>query len=494
MSAPGDLTERRRARRLEQLALLALIVLLAVHAVVRGFNRDEFEHVHSAWYLAQGCLPYQEFFQHHHPLLWLLIVPVLRLLGDGPDVLVAVRLLMLGFALGIVVLAWSIAHEVGVRPPGCRLAALLLVSQIIFFEKSIEIRPDVPALCIGLVGVACWLNGVRRGRWWMLVAAGLSLGVSFLVIQKIALVVLGAAIVILAGWRGSGITWRHLAVAAASAVVPVAAFGGWVVVHGLWQAYFVSNWLANLGAARAYGLEDLDRSLSHNPVFWVAAGAALWRWGIRRRGRGWFRRVLWLGVVLFALHYLDRRPNPQDLLWPQTLLAVPAGRWLACVLRRGRTARAWKVLTVPLAVVATLFAGLQLRGRTNVEQRARIAFVLERAAPGEAVYDGVPSFNVFRPDVDFYWFALAPGSIADTHAALTGGRNPAPRLVEALVRVRPAVAGPYLVDWSDPRLLPLYRPAAMEELHELIERRPPAAGRALQRGACWAGPPQWLER
>jgi hypothetical protein len=479
------MTARLRDRRMPRLLLAALLILLAAHALVREFDADEIEHVHSAWYLACGCVPYEEFFEHHHPLLWAMLLPILRIAGEQPGMLIASRLLMLAFAGGILLaVAWT-ARELALPSASRRLAVLLLVSQIIFFEKVIEIRPDVPSLFFGLIGVACWLRGVRRREPWLLAAAGAALGLSFVVLQKAALVALAAVIVLAIGRGRTTLRWRDPAVAGAAAVLPVAAFMAWVAAHGIWPAYVVSNWLSNASAERALGVDGLWRSLSHNPVFWFAAVAAAARWGRGRASRPWLRRIIWLGVLLFVLRYVDRRPNPQDLLWSQTLLAIPAGHWLACVLRRTRTPKVLKALLAPLAVVATLFASLQLTSRTNTDQLARVAFVLEHTRPDDAVYDGVPSFNVFRRDIDFYWFALLPGSIADTHARLTGRPNLAPRLVETIVRVRPAIARAYLVDGEDPRLARIYRPSAVDELYERVAAQSSPGRTSLARDVCW---------
>ena len=38
---------------------------------------DDVEHLHSAWLVFQGRVPYNDFFQHHNPLMWYLFAPVL---------------------------------------------------------------------------------------------------------------------------------------------------------------------------------------------------------------------------------------------------------------------------------------------------------------------------------------------------------------------------------------------------------------------------------
>lgn len=37
---------------------------------------DDVEHLHSAWLIFQHKIPYIDFFQHHHPLLWYIFAPL----------------------------------------------------------------------------------------------------------------------------------------------------------------------------------------------------------------------------------------------------------------------------------------------------------------------------------------------------------------------------------------------------------------------------------
>ena len=38
---------------------------------------DDVEHLHSAWLVFQGQVPYKDFFQHHNPLMWYLFAPLI---------------------------------------------------------------------------------------------------------------------------------------------------------------------------------------------------------------------------------------------------------------------------------------------------------------------------------------------------------------------------------------------------------------------------------
>jgi hypothetical protein len=45
-----------------------LSILIVLNSAFRFFDHDEFEYLHTTWYLQQGDLPYRDFYQNHHPL------------------------------------------------------------------------------------------------------------------------------------------------------------------------------------------------------------------------------------------------------------------------------------------------------------------------------------------------------------------------------------------------------------------------------------------
>ena len=75
------------------LVVLALLTLSL--SVNRAFSEDEIEHIHASWYVQNGQVPYRDFFEHHHPLLWFLLAPLMALCGEELIVLAISRLLIL---------------------------------------------------------------------------------------------------------------------------------------------------------------------------------------------------------------------------------------------------------------------------------------------------------------------------------------------------------------------------------------------------------------
>src|SRR5438874_6211247 len=60
------------------LPVVALLILGVATRLAHGFEWDELQLLHGAWRIAHGDVPYRDFFEHHPPLLHLLLAPVVR--------------------------------------------------------------------------------------------------------------------------------------------------------------------------------------------------------------------------------------------------------------------------------------------------------------------------------------------------------------------------------------------------------------------------------
>ena len=431
--------------------------LLSALALVRELHRDEIEHVHAGWLVGQGLRPYTDFFEHHHPLLWYASVPVLRATGETTAAVVGLRMFMLALALGT---AWATAR-LGARATGDawtgRLAATLLVTMSGFSMIAVEVRPDVPQML--LATLAClWLvgDGVASTTGRPL-RAGLAAGLAIAFSAK-AVLLLAVWSVVAAGFglrrlvreregRHGPRSTKVLDAARAAvwfstgAAIPLLAFAALVAASSGTGPYLVANFAFNAritaGSSRFGTPQPI---VGTNAVFWVLGlgGAALAL--VAGRARPSLRLVAATGLGLVALFVASGRDDGRTALLAEPLLAVTAAfafRWLALCGGLSRSPRRSCCSRVRRAAAAR-------RGRARPDPggpAARIRYVLERTRPDEVVYDGNLQWNLFRPDVDYFWFF--PGSIRAGTAAARSRRafamerlGPGPPLGAILARGR----------------------------------------------------------
>jgi len=192
-------SEYRIFRFVDRLIVLSLAVLLyglgAWLSQKRGFDQDEFLHLHVAWSIFKGSLPYRDYFDHYTPLFHLLLVPFFHFFKvdtNGADsvafFLVARKLTWLISGLILLLTFWLAKlwrnAEVGY------VAILFLISTEVYWNVALEIRPDPLAVVFLLLYLITIVRAVQRDygeniRKRMFAWSGLFLALSFLSIQKV---------------------------------------------------------------------------------------------------------------------------------------------------------------------------------------------------------------------------------------------------------------------------------------------------------------------
>ena len=170
-------------RYFRRVVIAVCLLSLALHFA--GLRRepvqlDEFEHLHAAWMVSQGHLPYTEFFEHHTPLFYFLGAPFVAGANSNFETILNMRWLALAFSIATVAAGWW-----GLRGQGriygllaiCLLAAnssLLSLGHTIFLDTF-----SAPFL----VGSAMLMaRGERRPRWMF--GSGLCFGLAVLFNMK----------------------------------------------------------------------------------------------------------------------------------------------------------------------------------------------------------------------------------------------------------------------------------------------------------------------
>ena len=162
---------RLAMRRLPPAVLAALVTLGVVLRIGVVLNRridpDESQHLHVAWRVMQGQVPYRDFWEHHLPFFYYAMAPLTAWLTDRPEIYFAARGLMVALAAVAVVLTWRLARRLSEHGAVWAVVVLLFLPQ--FAETSTETRPDVPALVAhlaSLLALVRWREGHGSGWLW----------------------------------------------------------------------------------------------------------------------------------------------------------------------------------------------------------------------------------------------------------------------------------------------------------------------------------------
>jgi hypothetical protein len=187
MSSP-DARDVYQATQLDPIGRIVLLVLLAIPTLghvfeirMRGIDPDEFEHLHAAFLVSLGDVPYRDFFEHHGPAWYALLAPLFRIFGPSLDVLWAGRAIALLCGLASIGLTGRLAQRLA-GPKVALVSVCLLAWSVVFHVKAIELRPDVPAMLLMLLAASTlWHRDVSFRRAML---AGFWAGLATLFTQK----------------------------------------------------------------------------------------------------------------------------------------------------------------------------------------------------------------------------------------------------------------------------------------------------------------------
>ena len=482
-------------RWLSRAATVLIVVALALRVPVivnRGLGDDEAEHLHAAWAVAQGDVPYRDFFQNHTPLLYYAMAPVFRLMGEDLRVIYVGRALMFLCILLICLLLYRIARVCYDEVTGL-LAVLLLSALLVWYPASDSFRPDLPQTLLVLLGLWHFMRAwARDSRLEMAAAAGL-LGLGFWVLTKTLFPLTGLALVFVvsAGLRRSRLALRRTLRMALAFFV---AFAGTVALGVLLL------WLAGaLPAFLKWVIVQQFRNPVHAPAFQ----------NLRPHVHAVFLALAVLGVIEAAVGMVRARTVDEVRLTPLLagsvtaivyLFVMPAAHGYSAhpflplaamyganvvrqVLARALASRsparlAWAGLAT-LLLLGVCVPPLHARLVANpfedraAGQRRLIRFVLALTSPEDSVFD-VAGHYIFRPHATYFYrlgggvrAALNSGSILESEIIGDLRRTQckvvidSPRLRQVPPELRRFLESHYVPP-------PLYRRGEKQELQVLV--------------------------
>lgn len=392
-------------------AAYAIARVLFIRAI--PLNSDEPQHAHVVWAWSQGLVPYRDVFDNHAPLFDLVFSPLMRRLGETPDVVAWMRLAMVPIATLAMATSARIARTLW-SPREALLAIGLTATFPPYFLKAGEFRTD------GLWAL-CWLATLLvavSGRWSgkRALVVGILIGACLSTSLKSVLLLagLGLAWTLVQGSRpsserpslrtilhGSGMMFCGALLVPMTLLAIVHAKGGLTAMgYDVWTHNLLPDVARTRGALRR--------------LAFMAAAFALLFAGLRHRRADatalGLRRAL---VVVSALSYLLLLLGIWPLLTQQDYLPVipvlmmgVSSWWIA---RGHERWRRWASVIVPLVGIVMISTHCPLSSDRLARYRSSLTTILAITSPRDPVMDdkGEAVFRM-RP----FYFALEDITLA----------------------------------------------------------------------------------
>ena len=145
------------------ICILIILCFRLQEGIKRGFGSDEYYHLHQAYLLSLGKIPYIDFYSIYSPFFALTLSPIFHALGESFDVLIYSRILVFFYCLLGLVITYGIGRLIADIDTAL-IMTVIASAMPSAIEKAIEIRPDNLMTTLLLCGIFFLLLGLKNGR------------------------------------------------------------------------------------------------------------------------------------------------------------------------------------------------------------------------------------------------------------------------------------------------------------------------------------------
>lgn len=158
------------------LVVTSTLILVSFYVV----RLDDSEHLHCAWLVSKGLVPYRDFWQHHSPMLWICLAPFIKHLNHTVSIFTISRLFCSLFFISISFLGWKIAQRIWDNKASAAFYLLLILSGGIIWQFP-QLRPDIFMVFFLLLALYFLLRAIEdRPFYFLLSGIMLSFALSFI--------------------------------------------------------------------------------------------------------------------------------------------------------------------------------------------------------------------------------------------------------------------------------------------------------------------------
>jgi len=380
--------------------IFSVVMLNVLH---RGFNRDEFESLHSAWEISRGAKIYVDFFQNHNPLLYYLLVPIIKTSGENIRTIFAARFFVFLFFL-LTILSTYLLGKIVFDKSTALYSVLILSSMPLFVQKAIEIKPDIAMIACLMLSIYLLFKYFHNKKYSLLIFSAIISGMAFLFLQKAVSFVFFIHLIILYKIIRRKYPFKSLILFSLIFLATLFPYALYLLLSHSLQAYitfpvkFTMIWLSNHSHKLTF-IEYFFRWMNPVLTFFFGLGLIAFLKSEDQKILGGLSLGLLLSLFTYAL------VAPQYYMPALPFIALIVANVLKKSFNKQNIAL---FASLCLIIVPQIYHVYDRGNRSpgNKPSLQRVQYVLENTRPTDFVYDGHANFNIFRKDIDFFWFVL----------------------------------------------------------------------------------------
>lgn len=208
---------------------------------------DMWEHLRATSLIILGNVPYQDFFEHHHPLLWYTFAPIMQILPQNAIIIFyAARVFAMLCSAGTIYFIYKIIiNFLGKKDSFIPFLLILFTFFPVWYNLSL-FKPEVVAYLLYFMGLYFCFDYIKNFQLRSLIVCGIANVAAFLFIQTMIfnIIFVGIALVAVCYKRHGFV--MHLIYAVTVPTIVLASMAILLNRFNMWDTYLQLNWLYNV--------------------------------------------------------------------------------------------------------------------------------------------------------------------------------------------------------------------------------------------------------
>ncbi len=264
---------------------------------------DGFEHIKISYLVSEGYVPYRDFFEHHHPLLWYMFAPIMYILPHNFALAYYVsRIFSLIFSCIMLCIIGKIINRfLG----GKDIILYFLIILFMFFPMWFcisHLKPDIIARVFYFLGLYYFFCYAEKFQTKDMVYCAISFTFAFLTLQNIIISIFPLVVPVVYLWTKQKKIIKDIAV---SSIIPLTIIASIVVVYvvyDIWEPYFQLNWILN--AHLFEYMHIYEGSVFMRWKYPVLIGLGTWLWQIKKHQASFYTNTIGLLCIAEIVQHL----------------------------------------------------------------------------------------------------------------------------------------------------------------------------------------------
>ncbi len=366
---------------------------------------DHAEHLHASWLVWQQKVPYLDFFEHHNPLLWYILSPIVALFNGKAQILYISRLISLSTYIATIFVLYKISIKYLKSTRQAFLLGVLVYFSIpTSYYLIYDMHPDIFMLLAYFIGLYYYFSYIETKFQKDLNISFLFFTISFLFLQKILIILFFTSIYILYHIFTQKIDIKSFAKALIMPLLIILLFALWLYYNNILGTYMKLNYTLNYwmqkinGSGNFCGNKGCSMYLPLLSIFMLKTYL---------KDKNQYRIILCSIMYLeYISKYFIGSLYIQYFIFNNLISSIIIGYFIS---------KHTKPKSFFLIIAFFILVSIKLFNQTPINKQYKKYYqtakeIMENLNSDEYFLNAINYINIYNKDVSYYWFGY--GNIA----------------------------------------------------------------------------------